>query len=115
MGTDLEKPSKQNLQPQSNSQPNQLQRFLETCSDTEIGDALLAKLNASANANSDFQAAIQALLQHVLKIVEMADAWAQSEAEQRYVTFVREAARQHREETGLTLESSALVVTRSKQ
>jgi hypothetical protein len=92
----------------------QLQQFLETCSDQSLGDLLLAKLNSSANANGDFQAAIQTLLQHVLKIVEMADTWAQKEAEQRYVNFVREAARQRREAIEVTSSDSALIVTRSE-
>lgn len=103
------------VKPKLKAPETQLLEFAETSSDQSLGDLLLSKLNSSANANGDFQAAVQTLLQHVLKIVEMADTWAQQEAETRYVNYVREAARQRREEIELTSPDSALVVTRSKQ
>lgn len=94
---------------------NQLDQFLETCSDTSLGDLLLSKMNGSANSAKEFQQHIQKLLNATLNLVEFAENWAQSEAEQRYVAYVREAGRQRREMIELTGNESALSVTRSKQ
>jgi hypothetical protein len=92
-----------------------LNRFLETASDQEIGNALLSRLNGSANTAHDFQQQVQKLLHQVLNLVEFAENWAQAEAETRYVNFVREAARQRRETIELTDNNSVQIVTRSKR
>lgn len=85
----------------------------ENLSDSSLADLLLAKMSGSANARSDFQSKAQILLRAAVDLVEFADSWAQKEAEQRYVNYVREAARQRRETERLTYESSVLKVTKT--
>lgn len=68
----------------------QLNKFLETCSNQSLGDLQLSRMSESANAEHDFQAQVQKLLEHVMKIVEHAEKWAQAEAEARYVSYIRQ-------------------------
>lgn len=74
-----------------------LQQFLETCSDQTLGDLQLSRLNDAANTGGDFQESVQKLIQAAIKLAECAEAYVQSESEARYVSFVREAAKQCRE------------------
>lgn len=85
----------------------------ENLSDSSLAELLLAKLNASSNARHDFQSHAQKLLRMVVDLVEFCEEWAQKEAEQRYVNYVREAARQRRETERLTQEASVLRITKS--
>jgi hypothetical protein len=71
----------------------ELQKFLSTCSDQSLGDLQLSRLNLAANGQNEFQEAAKKLLEFAAKMVEIADSWAQHEAEARYVTFVREATK----------------------
>ena len=90
----------------------QLKKFAETCSNQSLGDLQLSRMNESANAEHDFQEQVQKLLQHVLKIVDMAESWAQKEAEARYVTFLRQHELLRREEQ--VIEAKKLVTKRRK-
>lgn len=90
-----------------------LVRITEELSDSSIADLMMAKMNQSANARKDFQQKIQKLLHAVMDLVEFSEEYAEKEAEQRYVNFVREAARQRRDLERLTYESSVLKVTKT--
>lgn len=92
---------------------NDLVRITEELSDSSIADLMMAKMNQSANARKDFQQKIQKLLHAVMDLVEFSEEYAEKEAEQRYVNFVREAARQRRDLERLTYESSVLKVTKT--
>ena len=81
-----------------------LQEFAENCSDVSLGELLLAKLNRAANVDRDLQREVQSLLQQVLKLVDHFEDWAQSQAEARYITYVRESAKQRREQELQTVE-----------
>lgn len=89
-----------------------LQQFLSTCSPSSLGDAYLAKLNASSNTQREFQEHVQKLLEHVLKIVEFAEKWAEAEATSRYVNYVREGELIKREDQ--VLEAKKVIRRRQK-
>lgn len=91
----------------------ELQRFLEDCSDVSLSDLVLAKFNSSANNSKEYRQHVQTLLEGMLKLMDFADAWAQSEAEARYVNLIREANRQRREKEALTFDISAQSVTKT--
>ena len=84
--------------------PLTLQEFANSCSDVSLGELLLAKLNRAANVDAGLQKEVQSLLQQVLKLVDYFEDWAQSQAEARYITYVREAAKQRREQELQTVE-----------
>jgi hypothetical protein len=67
-----------------------LQQFVKTCSPASLGDLFMAKLNTASNTEKEFQEKVQQLLEHVLKMVEFAEKWAEAEAQSRYVTYIRE-------------------------
>lgn len=90
-----------------------LVRITEELSDSSIADLMMAKMNQSANARKDFQQKIQKLLHAVMDLVEFSEEYAEKEAEQRYVNFVREAARQRRDLERLTYELSVQKVTKT--
>lgn len=83
-----------------------LVRITDELSDSSLADLVLAKMNHSANARKDFQQKIQKLLHAVMDLVEFSEEYAEKEAEQRYVNYVREAARQRRELERVTYEIS---------
>lgn len=86
-----------------------LQEFAANCSDVSLGELLLAKLNRAANVDQDLQKEVQSLLQQVLKLVDYFEDWAQSQAEARYITYVRESAKLRRGEELQTLEVRELM------
>jgi len=87
---------------------SELTTYMEGCSDTSMGDLLLSRLNESANAHQEFRHQVQVLAEQVQKLIEFADEWAQKEAEQRYVNYVREAAKLRREQLADTIEVKRL-------
>lgn len=89
-----------------------LQQFVATCSAQSLGDIHLAKLNASANTQHEFQEHVQKLLEHVLKMVEFAEKWAEAESESRYVNYVREGELLKREDQ--VLEAKRIIRRRKK-
>lgn len=89
-----------------------LQQFVTTCSSSSLGDMHLAKLNASANVQHEFQEKVQQLLEHVLKMVEFAEKWAESEAQSRYVNYVREGELLKREDQ--VLEAKRIIRRKKK-
>lgn len=92
---------------------NDLVRITEELSDSSIADLMMAKMSQSANARKDFQQKIQKLLHAVMDLVEFSEEYAEKEAEQRYVNFVREAARQRRDLERVTYELSVQKVTKT--
>lgn len=89
-----------------------LMQFLATASNASLGDAHLAKLNASANTQHEFKEHVQRLLEHVLKMVEFAEKWAEAEATSRYVTYIREGELLKREDQ--VLEAKRIIRRKRK-
>ena len=87
----------------------ELEKFFKTASEETVGDLLLSRMNLASNAEREFQDQVQTLLHQILRLVEFAEDWAQREAEQRYVNYVREAARQRRRELSDTIEVKGLI------
>lgn len=90
----------------------ELQKFLSTCSDQSLGDLQLSRLNLAANRHNDFQEAAKKLLEFAAKMVEIADSWAQHEAEARYVTFIRETTKLTRQDQ--VIEAKKLITRKRK-
>jgi hypothetical protein len=91
----------------------QLTEFLSSCSDRSLGELQLNRLNQSSNHQKEFQDAAKKLLELAQKLVEVADSWAQFEAEARYVTFIREASKLARETQ--VIEAKRIVEKRRKR
>lgn len=91
---------------------DKLQKFLSSCSIQSLGDLLLVKLSHSQNVQADFAAQAEVLLRAALKLIEMAESWAQNEAESRYVNYVRESAKLLRDSD--VIEAKKVIVKRQK-
>lgn len=92
----------------------ELQRFVKAASNQTLGDLQLNSLNRAANANTDFQQAADQLIQHCLKIIRIANDWAQLEAESRYVNFLRESTLLEREPQAIEVQQEKAVKKRRK-
>lgn len=89
-----------------------LLQFMTTCSASSLGDLQLAKMNTSSNTQHEFQEKVQQLLEHVLKMVEFAEKWAEAEAASRYVNYIREGELLKREDQ--VLEAKRIIRRKKK-
>lgn len=90
-----------------------LQQFIKTCSSNTLGEFQLSKMNDANNTQRDFQNEVQKLLEHVLKMVEFAEKWAETEAQARYVSYIRQGEGLRREDQ--VIEAKKLIVRKRKE